>query len=180
MKHAVMLPLLFLISMGVIYALFAAAMNGDSTYTKVGESAPEFELTTLDGQVVKSSDLKGKVTVINFFATWCEPCRYELPLLKSRAWDRFKENERFALFVVGTGHTQEELVDYRSQESFAMPLVPDPDREIYGLFAGQSIPRNYVIDSDGKIAFQSIGYEPGEFGLMVTTVDALLRKLDKS
>lgn len=180
MKQAVLLLSLLLISTVVTYTVFAAEKNDGSTYTKVGQSVPEFELTTLDGQVVKSSDLKGKVTVVNFFATWCGPCREELPHLKTEVWDRFKEDDRFALFVVGREHTQKELADFKRQESFAMPLAPDPGRKIYSRFAEKWIPRTYVIDSNGKIAFQSIGYDAKEFRQMIAIVDASLQKLDES
>ena len=179
MKQAAFLLALVFISGAVTDRLIAAEKNDGSTYTKVGQSVPEFELTTLDGQVVKSSDLKGKVTVINFFATWCGPCRQELPHLKTEVWDRFKEDGRFALLVVGREHTRKELADFKKQERFEMPLAPDPGRRIYGRFAEKWIPRNYVIDSNGKIAFQSIGYDAEELRQLVAVVDASLKKLDK-
>ena len=180
MKQAASLISLLLVSTVFTGTPIAAEKNDGSTYTKVGQSVPEFELTTLDGQTMKSSDLKGKVTVINFFATWCGACREELPHLKSEVWDRFKEDDRFALFVVGREHTQKELADFKKQESFAMPLAPDPGRKIYSRFAEQWIPRTYVFDSNGKIAFQSIGYDAEEFSEMVAIIEASLRNINES
>jgi len=73
----------------------AAEKNDGSTLTKVGDRAPKFTLTTLDGKTVGSETIKGKVTVVNFFATWCDPCLQKLLQIEEEVWNRFKKNDRF-------------------------------------------------------------------------------------
>lgn len=172
---------LYLAMSGAIFLMaggitLSAEKNDGSDYTKVGQPVPEFEFTTLEGKVLKSSDLKGKVVVINFFATWCGPCRTELPHLKSEVWDQYKENPNFVLVVAGREHTKKELETFQKQENFVMPLAPDVGRKVYSRFAEKWIPRNYVIGPDGRIAFQSRGYDPVEFKEMIEAIEASLKK----
>lgn len=144
-----------------------------STYTSVGESMPEINFTTVDGIRISNETLKGSVVMLNFFATWCGPCRSELPHLEKDVWQAFKD-EDFKLVVVGREHTAAELNAFRDETRFTFPLAADPKRATYGLFAEKWIPRNYVIDRDGTILFQSKGYDPGEFAHMITVIkDAL-------
>ena len=72
-----------LVGLGLTAALSAHAVNWSGKLPTVGEPAPNFELTTFDGQKIRLSDLKGHVVVLNFWATWCGPCKRELPLLSA-------------------------------------------------------------------------------------------------
>ena len=154
-----------IISFTVLFALASFLLQGQdlTTYTKVGDKAPTFKCRTLDGKEIDISSLKGKVILINFFATWCGPCNKELPVLQSEIWDKYKNNKRFELIIIGREHNETELSDWVKAKGFLMPFAADPKREIYSLFVKESIPRNYIIDKNGFIAFQNIGYEEKEF-----------------
>ena len=157
----------------------AAEKNDGSTLTKVGDRAPKFTLTTLDGKTVGSETIKGKVTVVNFFATWCGPCLQKLPQIEEEVWNRFKKDDRFAMVVVGREHTRDELVAFKTDKKLTLPFAPDPGRKMYSRFATQWIPRVYVIDGNGKIVFQSIGNDPAEFKQMLKTIQQSLDALGK-
>jgi peroxiredoxin len=148
----------------------------NSTLTKVGQAVPNFTVATIDGKTLTMSDLKGKVVLVNFFATWCGPCMSEMPHVESEIWQKLK-SDKFVVLAVGREHTTEQLVKFNKEKGFTFPIAPDPNREVYKLFATQYIPRNYVIDKDGKIAFQSMGYSPEEFGKMVELIKGLLKPL---
>jgi len=147
----------------------------ESTLTKVGQPVPEIEWVTLDGQKLDTRSLRGKVVLINFFATWCGPCLEEMPHLQKDILDKLK-GKNFVMVAIGREHNANELKDFRKKREFTIPMAADPDRRIYGRFATQFIPRSYVIATDGKIAFQSIGYTEPEFKKLLEAIDKELKK----
>ncbi len=139
------------------------AQTDTATLTKIGDKAPLFSCKTIDNKTVDIAQLQGKIILINFFATWCGPCNQELPLLEKNIWDKYKNNPSFDLIILGREHTEKEVRDFVKTKKFTMPFAPDPNRDIFKLYATQSIPRNIIIGKDGKIIFQSIGYNDTEF-----------------
>ena len=151
-----------------LFAGFAAitittAQTDTTTLTRIGDRAPAFNCKTVDGKTIDISKLQGKIIMINFFATWCGPCNLELPLLQRTIWDKYKGNHNFELIIIGRQHTEKEVSDFVKSKQFTMPFAPDPNREIYALYATQFIPRNIIIGKDGRIIFQSMGYTEEEF-----------------
>jgi peroxiredoxin len=165
-----------LVVMLLTFTLTAFAQTPDTTtLTKVGQAVPDFAVTTLDGKVVKIADLKGKVVLINFFATWCGPCMGEMPHVEKEIWQQLK-SEKLVVLAIGREHSRDELIKFNKEKGFTFLIAPDPKREVYKLFAKQFIPRNYVIGIDGKIVFQSMGYTPEEFNKMVELIKARLKE----
>lgn len=153
----------------------AYAQESDTTtLTKVGQPVPNFTLTTLDGNVMKIANLKGKVVLINFFATWCGPCMAEMPHVEKEIWQALK-SDKLVVLAIGREHSKDELIKFNKEKGFTFLIAPDPKREVYSLFARQYIPRNYVIGKDGRIAFQSMGYSAEEFRKMVELIKSELR-----
>jgi|SRR5579871_1814597 len=150
----------------------------ETTLTKEGQAAPAFEATSLDGKKFSLKELRGKVVLVNFFATWCGPCMEEMPRLEKSVWQKYKDKP-FAQISIGREHSKAELDEFLTKHPFTFALAPDPKREIYKLYATQYIPRNYVIDAAGKIAFQSMGYNPEEFTKMLAVIDKELTKAEK-
>jgi peroxiredoxin len=147
----------------------------ESTLTKVGQQLPEIRWATLDGQKFDAKTIHGKVVLINFFATWCGPCMQEMPRLQKEVLEKFK-GENFVMVAIGREHNEAELKEFRKKREFTIPIAADPERKIYGRFATQYIPRNYVIGADGKIAFQSVGYNEPEFKKMLDVISSELKK----
>ncbi|GMW00285.1 MAG: hypothetical protein AMXMBFR84_14230 [Candidatus Hydrogenedentota bacterium] len=162
----------------------AAEAQADDPYagtskTKVGDLAPAFEVPAIDGKIIKSEEWKGKVGVIVFFATWCGPCRAELPAVEKELWLKHKDAP-FELVVIGREHTNDELASFKTETGYTFPLAGDPERAVYGKYATKYIPRTYVIGADGKILFQSIGYEKPEFEEMQKVVETALAGLEQA
>ncbi|MCT4603851.1 MAG: TlpA family protein disulfide reductase [Marinifilum sp.] len=150
-------------------ALTLTASDYQGSLLKKGDKVPEFTVTTLDGKEIASSELKGKVVLINFFATWCGPCMKELPEVQKHLWPKFKD-KNFVMISIGRQHTKDELIKWNKKKGFTFPIAPDPKREIYSKFASQYIPRNFIVDKSGKIIWQGVGFEQKELDEMIKTI----------
>jgi peroxiredoxin len=146
----------------ITFSFFTKAQD-TTTFIKNGSSVPTFNFEIEKGKNVSINDYKGKVVVINFFATWCGPCRAELPMLHEQIWNKYKANPAFALFVFGREEGWGNILPFKAKAKFTFPMLPDEDRKIFQLFASQSIPRTVVLDKKGIVIFQSIGYNEKDF-----------------
>jgi peroxiredoxin len=144
--------------------------------TKVGQQMPSFAFADTTGKQTSIQDLRGKVVLINFWATWCSPCRAEIPLLEKEVWQKYKSGN---FYMVGIAREQslEEITKFKTQQGLTYPLAPDPHREVYKLFGDAGIPRSYVVSPDGIILFQSLGFDPGEFKEMKKVIEQELAKM---
>ena len=142
---------------------------------KIGDTMPQFTLNSAVYGQVTPSDLKGKVVLVSLFATWCGPCQKELAEVQSTLYPKYKDNEKFRLVVVGREHAEAVRTNYNARKKFTFPLYPDPKREVFSLFADQSIPRAYLFGKDGKLIYTSTGYTPEEFQKLMDTIEEALK-----
>lgn len=138
--------------------------------TKIGQNVPSFEIEKKDGQKITSESLKGKVVLINFFATWCPPCRMELPKVQEHIWDNFSIRDDFEVIVLAREEGWDKIDPFVKEYGYTFPFYPDLNRKVYSLFAENTIPRNVIIDRDGKIIYQSIGYSEEEFAKLFQVI----------
>ncbi len=124
---------------------------------KVGDPAPAFRVKTDRGETFALEELRGKVVLLNFFATWCGPCRLELPHIE-KLWKQYGSRDDFALLVIGREETRQTVQDYVTEHGYTFPVAPDPERVVYSLFAEELIPRTYVIGRDGRITYATFGF----------------------
>lgn len=139
----------------------------------VGEIAPDFTVEMFDGGETRLSELRGNVVLLVFFASWCPECRSELTLLPTEVLERFA-GRKFVLLAVSRGESREELSAFREESGLGFPMGLDPDGSVYGLYASQTVPRNYLLDCEGRVAAFSAGYDAIEFGEILNRAEALL------
>lgn len=151
---------------------WAGEKKAPKTYTKVGDKTPVTQVTTIDG---KKLNFSGKVVVMSLFATWCPPCRQEMPELE-KLWQKHSKNKDLILCAVGREETKKELAPFKKRFKLSFPLAGDPKREVFSKFAKSSIPRLYVLDRQGKIIYQSIGFDHKEFDKMISLLEKELQK----
>lgn len=140
-------------------------------HTRIGQEVPSFEFQPKNSDALSIKDYRGKVVLLNFFATWCPPCRQELPRVQAELWDAHGENPAFEILVLAREEGWDKLDPFIEKTGYTFPIVPDLERLVFSKFATQSIPRNVVLDRNGKIIYQSIGYSPDEFDEMVALIE---------
>jgi len=145
----------------------------ETTLTRVGQEAPDFTLLDLNGDPFTLADARGKVVLVNWFATWCPPCQEEMPHLRDRIWNRFAQKD-FVLVSIAREEKPDVVAPFARKYEAEWPFLVDPERKAYAQYAEAYIPRNHVIGRDGKILFQSEGFESAEFDEMVEAVAAAL------
>lgn len=162
-------------SLFLLMALIGKAQDDNSDIVKVGAALPAFTLVADNGNTLLSSpSLKGKVVLVNFFATWCPPCQKELAAVQQTLWPKYKDNKNFVLLVIGREHTEAELQKYNEKKGFTFPLYPDKNRAVFGAFAKNLIPRSYLIGKDGKVKYATKGYTDEEFAELMEQIEKAL------
>ncbi|RCX23742.1 peroxiredoxin [Fontibacillus phaseoli] len=119
-----------------------------------GRAAPEFQAVNTDGEKVSLSEYRGKVVVLNFWASWCEPCVREMPLINTVFQD--SNSEAVTLFV-NAGESKGTINEFLSEHQFDFPVIIDATGRISGLYAVTGLPVTYLLDKNGNIAHSFIG-----------------------
>lgn len=158
------------------FSFFVSFAQEETTLVKLNDPVPAFMFERSPGKTQNISELKGKTVLITFFATWCGPCRKELPHIQSDIYNKYKKNPKFELLILGREHSWEEVNKFKEENKFTMPFYPDQERKIYSRFAGQYIPRNFLISSEGKVIFSSIGFEEKDFESLKKLIDQQLKQ----
>ncbi|MDO5664440.1 MAG: redoxin family protein [Bacteroidia bacterium] len=143
---------------------------------KVGDMAPDFEMALPEGGKVKLSDLRGKVIMLQFTASWCGVCRKEMPFIEKDIWLKYKDNPQFALYGIDREEPADKIQVLRDATGVTYPIGMDLDASIFGLYAEKDagITRNIIINRDGKIVMLTRLFEEEEFKQMVSVIDSLL------
>lgn len=146
-----------------------------TTLVKVGQVAPDFTVTMFDGEQITLSELKGKVVLVNFWATWCPPCREELTHVEKEIIEAF-EGEPFCFLPISRGEKRETVEKFRKKMGYSFPMGLDPEQSIFNKYASNYIPRNFLIGKDGKVAYISVGFDEAEFKALIEAIKSELKK----
>jgi peroxiredoxin len=125
----------------------------------VGKMAPDFQLNDLDGHPVSLASLRGKIVVLDFWATWCGPCVASLPLVSSVA-DSFKD-QGVVFYAMNLKETAGQVRQFQAQKALAFPVLLDANGKVSDLYQAQAIPETVLIDPAGKIEAVHVGYDAG-------------------
>ena len=143
---------------------------------RVGDIAPEMEMELTDGQKVKLSDLRGKVVMLQFTASWCGVCRKEMPFIESDIWQKHKANPNFALYGIDRDEPVETVKAFAEKTGVTYPLALDPGADHFAKYADRKagITRNVLIDKEGKIVMLTRLYNEEEFATLCKKIDEML------
>lgn len=143
----------------------ATAVSDPGGGLEPGEKAPDFTVETLDGDAITLSDLRGRPVVLNFWASWCQPCRKEFPLLRTAKAD----DSELAIVGVSFRDIDRDARDFATEQDADWPLAKDPDGKIAAAYGVRAVPQTFFINRDGVIAARVFG---------LSSADALQKRLD--
>jgi len=126
--------------------------------TSIGMQAPDFTLSTIQGQTVHLSEYRGQVVLLNFWATWCPPCRAEIPGLV-KAYQQYK-GKGFTIVAVNLMEDKDTVTSFAAQQHMDFPVLLDPDGAAGSVFVGRGIPTSYLLDRNGVVRQVVVGSMP--------------------
>lgn len=140
---------------GLLFVLFLGLQNSQAGRFEIGESAPEFTLTTFEGEEYRLSDLRGKVVVLNFWASWCKPCEQEAADLET-AWQHYGPGGDVIFLGVDWTDTEKKALEYLDKFNITYPNGPDLGTRISQAYRTTGVPETYIIDRDGNLAYVKV------------------------
>lgn len=166
--------LAFVLLIGFLTILWLGLRRSQSGPITIGQSVPSFTFTSFDGQTFQTAELKGKVIVLNFWASWCKPCEQEAAEME-QAWKQYQPGGEVLFMGVDYVDTEPEARKYLEKFSITYPNGPDLRTSVSQLFRIRGVPETYFIDQEGKLAFVKIGPFQS-IGEIQSVVDSLLVK----
>jgi peroxiredoxin len=164
-----LLPPVALVAVLLLTAVGAYAARG-----LVGSSAPDFALRSADGPNLRLSEYRGEVVMLNFWATWCGPCRQEMPQLE-KIYARY-EDAGFTLLGINVDGDPERARRMATDVGVSFPVLFDDDKTVSRLYDIRAMPVTVLIDRDGRVREIHHGYRPGVEAKYLDRVRTLLRE----
>ncbi|HBJ34759.1 MAG TPA: thioredoxin [Planctomycetaceae bacterium] len=137
--------------------LIASMEAKESRHPLTGLEAPDFKTSLLDGNAFQLSKLRGKVVVLDFWATWCGPCVQAMPVVNEVA--QSMADSGVVVYAVNVGEQADEINDFLKKVKITVPIVLDPENKIAGAYQTEAIPQTILIGKDGRIEVVHIGFD---------------------
>ena len=172
----VLLMFLFLSLSGFSQAYIKEIPDDYGYSVKIGQTVPDFDIILPDGSKTSIQELRGKIVMIQFTASWCSVCRKEMPHIESDIQQKLKQNPNFALYGIDLKENKETTLNFQKEMKITYPLALDLDGSIFAKFTvpNTGVTRNIIIDKEGKIAYMTRLYKEDEFKEMVEVIESLL------
>lgn len=159
-------------------SLSSAHASGAGAYTAIANSppAPSLRLPTLNGETVTLESLRGKVVLVNFWATWCVPCRKEIPSMQ-RLWLQL-DHSKFHILAIAIGEDEAAISQFLSTFNHppTFPIALDKESTTLNSWPVKALPTTFLIDQQGRIAYQAIGGLEFDSPASVNIIQALMTR----
>ena len=158
----------------LVATLLAAVLATAPAQSALDSPAPDFTLKSASGENIKLSELRGQVVLINFWASWCGPCRQEMPLLDQM----YQKYSPLGFTLLGVNVEQDSADAQRllKDTPVTFPILFDAQNQVSKLYDVTAMPSTVLVDRDGKVRFMHKGYQPGYEDEYQTQIRALVRE----
>jgi peroxiredoxin len=167
LKKTFRFPLASLLAALVAVAWPAAATDGSPP-------APAFKLADRAGGDMSLSDLKGQVVMINFWASWCGPCRQEFPAL-DQIYSKYKPMG-FQMLAINVETEKADAERFLGKTPVSFPILFDPDNKVSGSYGVSAMPTTFLVDRQGRLRWQHRAYKPGDEAKYIEQIRLMLRE----
>ena len=158
--------------LGLVFSIFAATSLASSGLT--GQTAPDFALKSSSGENLRLSEYRGDVVMVNFWATWCGPCRQEMPIL-DELYSRY-QRVGFSLLGVNIDDNSSKAMNMVNELGVTFPVLFDSRKEVSELYDVDAMPVTLLIDREGTVRYVHQGYKPGYEDKYLEQIRSLLRE----
>ena len=145
---------------GKIYVASLSGIDNNDASPQVGHTAPNFVFKSAEGDTATLADFRGQPVVVNFWATWCPPCRAEMPDLV-QAYEKYQD-DGLIIIEVDSAEPPEAVSAFMNAFGMTMPVVIDPRNEVMATYKAQGLPASFFLDRDGVIQTRWIGMLTGD------------------
>jgi peroxiredoxin len=121
--------------------------------------APQFDLPALDGREISLADYHGKKLVVSFWASWCGPCRLEMPALRSFYQRYHKSSDNFEILAISIDDNRRDAEEFAVEEKLPFPVLLDLRSKVAEVYGVEGIPVMFIIDENGKVIFGHVGFD---------------------
>lgn len=149
----------------------AEAFNGLLPINSL-QLAPQLVLKDTEGREHRLAEARGKVVLVNFWATWCPPCRKEMPSME-RLWKRLGD-KNFIIYAVNVGESAEDVGIFAFEHELSFPVLLDLDADTVRQWRVRGLPTSFLLDTQGRLAYQAIGERDWDDPAIVKTVQDLM------
>lgn len=171
LSKALTLIVLLLGAVGIMYTVVQSGKTSKPSSPVAGMSAPVFTISNLEGQRVNLKELRGKVVLVNFWGSWCAPCRDEMPEIE-KAYQQYKD-QGFTVLAINIGESRVTAKGFADRLGLTFPILLDSDRHVTSdLYNIGPIPTSYFIDKNGIISSTFTG--PMTLSYITTKIQTLL------
>ena len=149
--------ILAMVLVGSLIAMGCSAGRNPTGVPEIGNLAPDFQLDNLDGQSVSLSDYRGKPVLVNFWATWCVPCRSEMPLIQNVFADKKWADEGLVVLAIAIGASPASIGKFVEKHGLTFPVLLDSKQDVFREYYAFAPPTTFFIDREGIIREIKVG-----------------------